>query len=291
MRRTLLVWLVMVVMVVGRLRGEPAAADSFVLLDPYDPRGINNRGDIAGVWTAPNRIGHGVLLSDGTVTFIDAPAAECLPQFPEFANAYGVNDRRQVVGQYLTNVLGPTGCEQVGHGFFWSDGVFTTIDAPGGGILTLTGINNAGDMVGFVEGGGGFQGGVLVSHGTFTALPLHPDSLDFPIPFGINDRGDIVGDIGGDAFLLSRGRYTLWRVPESGFTEARGINDRGDIVGFWVDAEGTSHGYVLSKGQLTEIHVPVGTVFVLSGINNRGQVTGRYADETGRPHGFLLQVR
>jgi uncharacterized membrane protein len=196
--------------------------------------------------------------------------------------AYSVNNRGQVVGNY-----NPCGFEATGHGFLWEDGVLTTIDSPNG-ALTLTGINDSGDMVGFFESGG-IQGSVLLSKGTFTAL-VNPDSADIPAAFGINNRGDIVGILGGDGFLLSKGQWTLFRVPGSVGTEARGINDRGDIVGFWTDAEGNIHGYLLSKGQFTEIQVPGTTITEVFGVNNRRDVVGDYQDEGGFLHGFKTKV-
>ena len=55
--------------------------------------------------------------------------------------AFGINNRRQVVGEYL-DAFGTF------HGFLWEKGRFTTIDGPDGAVANATNINDKGEIVG-----------------------------------------------------------------------------------------------------------------------------------------------
>jgi hypothetical protein len=56
--------------------------------------------------------------------------------------AFDINDRAQVVGQYL-DAAGRM------HGFLWERGRFTTIDTPGVPLTTAQGLNDRGQIVGY----------------------------------------------------------------------------------------------------------------------------------------------
>ena len=49
--------------------------------------------------------------------------------------AFGINNRGQVVGEYLD-------ADGTIHGFLWDKGRFTTIDGPDGAVATATNIND-----------------------------------------------------------------------------------------------------------------------------------------------------
>jgi len=115
----------------------------------------------------------------------------------------------------------------------------TTIDVPAASETDPTGINAAGDIVGYyssttTSGVHGF----LLTHGAFT-------TIDFPaafrtLPTGIHAAGDIVGFYSGSnnsgvhGFLLSHGAFTTINFAGvSSYTEALGINPVGDIVGIY----------------------------------------------------------
>jgi probable HAF family extracellular repeat protein len=281
MQRALLVRILMVATVVGAIQTLTASSDQFVILDPYGPVGINDHGDIVGAFGDDTGL-HGFLLSRGTVTIISSPPCPVPSRFGPQMIANGVNNRGEVVGGYNP-------CGNEGHGFIWSDGTLTTIDVPNEPFPDLRGINDHGDIVGFTA-----VHGFLLSKGMFTALVAPDTTEDVPVPFGINNSGDIVGDLGGDAFLLSKSRYTLFRVPGSGFTEARGINDRGDIVGFWMDEQGSIHGYVLTTKTFTEITLPIASTVAVNAINNSREIVGGFTDldnPSGTAHGFEMRIK
>ena len=80
--------------------------------------------------------------------------------------AFGVNDRDEVVGAYTTG----SGNNAATHGFTWRPGYgFRTVDDPHGlGATTINGVNDAGDLVGFYTDSAGNTDGML-------ALPVAAD--------------------------------------------------------------------------------------------------------------------
>src|SRR5262249_20235676 len=111
---------------------------------------------------------------------------------------------------------------------------YTTIDDPAAnsGVGTVaTGINNAGQIVGYYVNASGVYQGFLYSGGTYTALS-DPLGTNGTYALGINDSGQIVGYYFDSnhvqhGFLYSGGRtYTDLAGP------AYGINDVGQIVGY-----------------------------------------------------------
>ncbi|HLJ92101.1 MAG TPA: hypothetical protein VKU02_02805, partial [Gemmataceae bacterium] len=102
-----------------------------------------------------------------------------------------------------------------GHGC--ADYIFTTIDVPGSVQTVASGINDAGQVVGYYNEAGGGRGS---QHG----------------------------------FLLSNGLYTTLDVPGAVVTQAMGLNNVGQIVGSYGDAAGT-HGFILSGGSYTQLDV------------------------------------
>ena len=136
-------------------------------------------------------------------------------------------------------------------------------------------------------------------------------TIDFPCAsdtgaFGINSRGDIVGDYDRDqhGFLLSKGHFTTIDFPGASATAGRGINREGDIVGLYC-LEGTIptlcnrtglHGFLVSQGTFTTVDVPGASSTAAFAINSDGDIVGDYSTTTGPCaavpgagcHGFLL---
>ncbi len=124
-------------------------------------------------------------------------------------------------------------------------------------------------------------------------------TIDFPgasstSAFGINPRGDIVGQYDDSAgvthgFLLSGGEFTSIDFPGASSTDADGINPRGDIVGRYRDVGGTFHGFLLLNEGITYITFdpPGATETFAAGINDSGEIVGFYVDVGGTTHGFL----
>ncbi len=127
-------------------------------------RGINNLGVIVGQYqNSSSDPGHAFLLSHGTFTNIDDPAAA-----PGQA-AQAINDSGDIVGTYLDPVLNRT------EGFLLIAGIYTTIAFPGSMYTQPYGINNSGQIVGLYTNPDGNTHGFLLTAGSFS-------TIDFPGP-------------------------------------------------------------------------------------------------------------
>jgi hypothetical protein len=150
--------------------------------------GINDRGDIVGVYQLPGPLSfHGFLRHDGQFITIDDPAA----QFG--TTAFGINNAGTVVGSYDN-----------AHGFIYENGVFRTYDAPqapGESPNTqLNGINNLGWISGQVFTGGIWRGFWIIGEElNFLERPKNRDSQ----VTGMNVRGDVVGCHDANAGFIS----------------------------------------------------------------------------------------
>jgi len=114
---------------------------------------INNDGDVAGFYAKTSSLTDAFLrLHDGQFITLAVPGAS-------MTQAFGVNDRDEVVGAYTVG----TGSTAAMHGFTWRPGHgFTTVDDPQGiGTTTINGVNDAGDLVGFYLDSAGNTDGMI----------------------------------------------------------------------------------------------------------------------------------
>jgi hypothetical protein len=254
-------------------RGAEMAQDvvySFTTIDvpgslSTSATGINSSGQIVG--TAGN---NGVFYSDGSFATI-AVADDTITV------AYGIDDSSQIVGSFF-DAFGE-------HGFFYSGGIFNTIDYPGTtGSTIVQGINNGDQIVGSAG-----RPGFLYSGGSFSAIEV-PGAVR-TVPTGINDSGQIVGWFIDTSriyhgFLDNSGSFTTIDFPGSRFTQAHGINNNGQIVLDFLGTDGYDHAILDDGGTFTTINVP-GAIYTLAeGINDRGEIVGYFRDAAGL-HGFL----
>jgi probable HAF family extracellular repeat protein len=201
------------------------------------PLDVNNRGWIVGnVCDSPAECSvstRGFLRDPkGRFTTIRKPGAVR-------TQVFGVNDRGQVVGDYLL----PDGSI---HGYRWSNGRFTNIGGPGGADATLTGINDRGDIIGayLLDPTNPTRGlkGFLLRNGRYDTFAV-PD-VRHTLPLGINNRGQIAGytatgdDLatGARGFLYAKGldrSLTRIDVPGAATTGVTGIDDDGRLVGIY----------------------------------------------------------
>jgi len=116
---------------------------------------ISNTGSVAGFFTGPAGATSGfLLLTSGQVITLSIPHAT-------MTEALGVNDSGEVVGTYQ---LGRGG-SATRHGFTWTrQQGFTTVDDPEGrGTTTISGVNNAGELVGSYLDQAGHTDGLLAT--------------------------------------------------------------------------------------------------------------------------------
>jgi hypothetical protein len=114
---------------------------------------INNYGDVAGFYAKSSSQTDAFLrLRSGRFITLAVPGAA-------MTQAFGVNDRDEVVGAYTTG----SGSNAATHGFTWRPGYgFRTVDDPHGqGATTINGVNDLGDLVGFYTDSAGNTDGML----------------------------------------------------------------------------------------------------------------------------------
>jgi uncharacterized membrane protein len=145
----------------------------------------------------------------------------------------------------------------------------------------------------------------LLDRGRYTAFEA-PDPEVRLIPYGINNRGVVVGEyirVGPDGipdsesgFLRDRrGRLTVFDLPGAKGTETVRINDRGQMVGEYsqdtpiVNDSARIRAFLWDGGKPTRIDVPGAVVTTAVGVNNRAQVVGAYWEDAGSAHGYLWE--
>jgi probable HAF family extracellular repeat protein len=266
--------------------------------------GINNRCQTTGSHldpgATPNPDGvlptHGFVRNRrGAVTRFDVPRAL-------FTESFDINNQGRVAGTYADAgaTLNPDGSVPRGviHGFVRKpNGAVTTVDVPGAADTTVLSLNDRGQLVGIYDKYTAAPQGFLRDRdGDITKIEV-PGAAQAPLgpaPYGINNRGQVVGSFTDPGvapnpdgavpprtvhgFLWQRGRrITKLDVPGSVLTVAYGINDRGQVAGAYRDARGRQHGFLFHRGRYTTIDAPrpvddddMGNI--AWGINDRGEV-------------------
>jgi hypothetical protein len=177
----------------------------------------------------------------------------------------------------ITNSGVVLGSAAPGGAFFYSEGTYTPVRGPAFGTY-FTGMNNNGDMVGYVPAVPVWS--FLYSGGYYTNLvgPCGPF-----VPSAINDNGVIVGggsiqSAGCVCTLFNGEAYAVIAPP--GWQEARGkgINNGGAIVGEGKTTlpSATTKGFLYSGGTYSTLASPPGWASIgsLTGINDIGAIIG-----------------
>src|SRR3569833_395643 len=135
-------------------------------------------------------------------------------------------------------------------------------------------LNDLGQVIGLSESSSNVSRAVLWDHGNPTELPPLPGD-DWCWPYGINNRGDVVGTYvrgnAGQAVIWSGGIPQPLSPPDAAAdTDAYGINNHGDVVGI-----GPNGPVIWSGGTMTNLSIiPGGYLSVATGINDRGDIFG-----------------
>jgi uncharacterized membrane protein len=240
--------------------------------------GINDRGEIVGVYEGRDRIvRHFVRNPKGRFTIIKDPPGTggdgLTYETPD------INNRGEIVGFYNDDQGFTT------SGFLRTrKGRFVDINVPGSQVTGPLKVNDRRQAVGIYVGGGAVHG-FLWDDGDYESIDVRGATAT--IALGINNRGQIVGsyvdpDGAYHGFLRSRGGAitTLPDAPgadpASGGTQPGSINERGQIVGLGYDAQGGSRGFLLQRGHYTPIDGPNAVYTRAVDINNRGRIVGDY---------------
>jgi probable HAF family extracellular repeat protein len=186
------------------------------------------------------------------------------------AMAHGLNDRGEVVGQFVAG-------DGVTRAFRWYRGhrtVLPTLPGPGRSA-TATDINARGEVVGASDGPHGRRA-VLWRHGDVTDLGTLGG--DYSWAAALNDRGDVVGastTAAGElhAFLWSGGRMRDLGLP--GTSYAADVNNHVTVVGMADFGDpGRDTAFRWRHGVAVRLPAP-GRAHVAA-LNDRGTAVGSY---------------
>jgi hypothetical protein len=243
--------------------------------------GINNQGQIVGVYGDAVRGQNGFLDTNGKLTTIN-----CALENGTVLSA--ISNKDEIVGTYA--YFGGF------HGFIWegNGSCFDIADASGPASTNVWGVNDGGEIVGFyTDSAGNFQAFFDVDN-KLTTITC-PNTADTRA-YGIGNDGAILGDYvdsGGTSYhglLYASDKCNTIDVPGAVWTSAKGINASGQISG-WYTTAGSFHGFVRSGTQFQTVDFPSATNTLLFHMNDKGQVVGWYTDAAGRVHGLVATPR
>jgi uncharacterized membrane protein len=286
-------WKSLAAVAFGLLLSVPGLAQTQYRFSPIDVPGAtrtsangNSPYAIAGDFDDAFGKTHGFVVNKNngvltTFTTIDVPRAKS-------TSLNGINAPGQLVGTYTDTDAAGTDHD---HAFFKNNGSPPIPLDPPGTVRSQGGfINSQGQAVG--EYRTDKARGFIWRNGTFTTLNLNfPNDLR-TVPFGINDRGAVVGtyltadNINHGFLRSSNGDFKTIDVPGADVTVAEGINDAGTIVGVCI-VKGLFHGFVSQNGLFTTVDVPGSSETQVFSINAIGEIVGEYVDSTDVQHGFL----
>ena len=213
--------------------------------------GINSFGQIVGS-TYTNKF-NGLSDDDDVFTTIDPPGATS-------TTLSGINDSGQIVGNYTDSGQTTT----PGTGFIYSSGSYQFLTGPTGTIggVTVTGINNSGEVVGYSE-----------------VTLLNPyNTYPSTVATYTADEGFIYDD--------ANGKYTPLYGPNPILDQvfATSINNNGVVAGYYQQVDdvnpngtpdlGPTQGFIYENGKYTTMDEPGASATYLYGINDTGELIG-----------------
>lgn len=255
--------------------------------DTYGPdvEGINSRSDVVGNFqNVPAGTTEGLLRTfDRKLVRLNFPGATA-------TYAQDINRHETICGFYSDT-------SDATHGWFLSDGTYSSFDVEGATVTQVEGMNDAGDFVGLYITSGGLPQAFLDIGGTVSTLDVGGVNT---YATAISSDGAVVGNYRQTTHSVYRGFLrmadgTLVRnisYPHSFVpgTFCSGINKHGWVVGnYW--GQFTGYGF-LFKAPNTYISYGVqgADSTYLTGINDSGRVSGYYVDNDGIAHGLILQI-
>jgi hypothetical protein len=239
--------------------------------------GIDDDDQVVGYFYSQS-VSHGFVLSAGVVAQIDVPESAG-------TRAYGINSKTGIAGSSESMIFTSGGMVDAGRHFVLKRGLDKSI----------SGINAAGDFVGWDDGTGK---GFINSNGVYTVVsPSLCDSLPTPVTVvvsGVNVHDDYVGSCrGSDESTLGFAHVggvdqtvTVFGYPAN----PTGINDSGTIAGWFNDGSGAAHSFISTGGNVTQFDFPSDSFSqtAIQGINNHGSLAGiAYDTNTGQWTSFF----
>lgn len=202
---------------------------------------VNDRGQAVGV-CRESSTPHPVLWSGGRVIDLDVQ--------PEIGQAYGINDRGEIIGSRL------------GYGLLtlYRPGQDPTVVGSSNvsSEFHIAEINDRGEIVG--NGHDGDHATLwrpdLVS-GEYRSTDLGTLGGGHSFAYDLNERGEAVGESNTDsashAFVWAKGAMTDLGTLGGTNSVAFGVNDRGEAVGWSNTADGEFHATLWSDGEVIDL--------------------------------------
>ena len=210
--------------------------------------------------------------------------------------ALAINDRGVSVGQDT----GPKGVFAVAYASTGASGGFTrTLLKPPKNVSwigTATGINDAGEIVGYGTFPGGGRALRFSQTGYATVLPVGAPGASTSAQ-AINQRGDVVGNAGNQAYLYRNNRTLVLPRPSgetAGNAVAYAINKNDAVVGDIVTGAHTSTSFLFTGGASYDLNalLPANSGWQIThaaGINDNGQIVGQGYYLGGGPISFSMK--
>jgi probable HAF family extracellular repeat protein len=211
---------------------------------------VNDLGDTAGSFTdGSGGSDTGFVDWNGTYKAVPHPTQGCPNCQADPYQILGLNNAGTAVGWYATS-KGTSQAYQVDQ----ATGKATPIKIPGAVSSAATGINNAGDIVGYATNAAGVTSG----------------------------------------WLRQGGQLTTLQYPGASNTKALGVNEGDEIVGTYTDSSGAQHGFTLlgpltasPTWQTIDHPDGVGST-VINGVSEFGTLAGSYTDSAGNTDGMII---
>jgi probable HAF family extracellular repeat protein len=213
--------------------------------------GINQSGDIAGMFTNSGGQGEAFIVVNGVMQALGTL------QDSTWSSAYGINNSDQAAGYAQTG----SGM----RGFVWSAQTGYSVLGTLGGINSYAmAINDSGQVAGHAQTASGYMHAALWNDGGVRDLGTLNGGNSYA--YGLDNSGDVVGTSGSQAFLYQNGvMLDLNLLTDSGsgwtLTQAYAINSVGEIAGAGL-FNGVEHAYLLDLAPQT---FPASAAFNSSG--------------------------
>ena len=264
---------------VGHLEIQPTTLLEFPNSVATVATGINDLGQIVGVYIDQTDNVHGFIYERGRYTQLDYPGAI-------ETDLNGINNWRQISGYYLDTAGLP-------HGFVYFLGKFFPVNFPGAIDTAAIGINSHGDVVGGYDDASATHGFVF-QNARFRTVDA---------PFGsqtqvlsINNFGNMAGYTWSDpngqfgGFILDRSGFRRFDFPAALDTFPNAINDDGDHGGTFYEYD-IFYGTVDGFGYVTINGRPYTLYYYVLGMNNQNQIVGNaFNFITNRRVGFVATL-
>ena len=249
------------------------------------PEGINDAGTVVGAFiVTPNDYGKGFERSaDGTLSpSIIYPGSTVFQTIPT-----AIDNNGTIAGWYNTQP-GFT------HGFFLTQGVFTSFDYPGANYTTITGINDAGDFVGNYALADTVQHSYASIGGQLREITI--PGATYVEAHDINNHGDIVGWYNTPqtslGFRLKSDGTLFYPLKAPGYpaTVLFGTDDGRSSVGQAPNFEASEAVYFLGNHAAFTYIFPHLTYNQFTGLNARGLICGYGFDALNSiNYGYLVR--